>query len=399
MIDWMDDVVVVRGRVRVWGGACPTVANQRQTWRERWGLLLEVFDEAGARGVGEASPLPSFSRDTLEACRQALEAWCGALPLPVNMSYMVRPPAVMPLPPAARFAVESALLDLQGKRGDLPVPVTRLLCRELYGPIYVSKLLSGRRVDSLATQVRRGLAQNFCTFKLKLGGVGYVSEDVKLIERLRAAVPGGWRLRVDLNGGWNLEQWQRFHKVFEDAQVELVEDPVRVHELGHVLSSRVPIAIDEPLKREEDVPLLLRARCCSLWVLKPTVLGGFERCRQLRFLAQSQGIKTMVSHCFEGPVGLAAVRAVALLLGWAEHPAAHGADEAQASAPDAAKAAEELGPPARIDGFGGTLRWQDWYAQGVDLHPALTAFPPLPVPGGGAAELFPWEAGGLGVEP
>ncbi len=398
-MEFMEAWTAVRGQVQVWGGPCPQVGNRRQKWRERWGVLLEVFDEEGRRGLGEASPLPGFSRDTLEECRVALTAWCRALPMTVNMFYFQKPPAVLPLPPAARFAVETALLDLQGKRGDLPVPVTRLLCRELYGPIYVSKLLSGRRVDSLAAQVRRGLAQNFCTFKLKLGGVGYVTEDVKLIEGLRAAVPGGWRLRVDLNGGWSLEQWQRFHAVFEDAQVELVEDPVPVHELGHVVPSRVPIAIDEPLKHEEDVPLLLRARCCSLWVLKPTVLGGFERCRQLRVLAQSRGIQTIVSHCFEGPVGLAAVRAVALLLGGAEHPTAHGADEAQAPPPDAAGAAEELGPPARIDGFGGTVRWQACYAQGVDLHPALTAFPPLPVPGGGAAELFPWMAGGLGVEP
>ncbi|MFZ5785756.1 MAG: hypothetical protein ACOY3Y_04870, partial [Acidobacteriota bacterium] len=66
---------VVRHRLRRVGGEVPgEVGNRASTWRERHGVLLEVEDDGGARGVGEASPLPGYSPDTLEACEAALAA-------------------------------------------------------------------------------------------------------------------------------------------------------------------------------------------------------------------------------------------------------------------------------------------------------------------------------------
>lgn len=376
MIEWMDDVVVVRGKVRVWGGACPTVANQRQKWRERWGVLLEVFDEEGRRGVGEAAPLPGFSWESLEDCREALEAWCSALPLRATTGCRLDRYTAGATPAAAQFAVEMALLDLQGKRGQFQVPVTAYLRWPLHGPTFVSRLLHGRRLISLEAQVRRGLEEGFRTFKVKLGGVGYVNEDVRLVQKLRAAVPGEWRLRVDLNGGWNLEQWESFHRGFAAARVELVEDPVAAEWLPSLPPSAVPVAADEALKWEEMAEALAEAGTCSFWVLKPTLLGGFARCGRLHSLARARGIRCLVSHCFEGPVALAAVRAAALVLGGPPHP-------------DGRLFPETPWPQ----------HWQVCHADGVDLHPALTAFPALSLPGGGASTIEPWAEPGLGVEP
>lgn len=367
----------VRARVRVWGGKCPAVGNRRLTWRERYGVLLEVFDAEGHRGLGEASPLPGFSLDTLEQCHDALATWCRSLPRTVDMAHFANLPAAMPEPPAARFAVETALLDLQGKR-DPVVPVTRLLCREACQRVYVSRLLSGRRVDLLARQVRRGLEEGFFTFKLKVGGAASFEHDLRLVRRLREAVPGNWRLRLDANASWRLSEAPGFLEQLARWRIELVEDPVPAGELPDLPPGPIPVAADEALGEEETRRRLLRSPSCRLWVLKPTLLGGFQRCRDLQQQAREHGISCLFSHCFEGPVGLAAVRAVALWLRDARH----------ADAP-AGTAGGDLRAPTR----------EEVYAHGVDLHPALAAFPPLPVPGGGAARLEPaWEGGGLGVE-
>ena len=40
----------------------------------RDGFLVEVEDEAGLRGFGEATPLPSFGTEELAKCQQTLEA-------------------------------------------------------------------------------------------------------------------------------------------------------------------------------------------------------------------------------------------------------------------------------------------------------------------------------------
>lgn len=375
----MQEFRVVRGQVQVWGGSCPTVRNQRVTWRERWGVLLELFDEEGRRGWGEASPLPGFSLDTLEQCREALEAWCQTLPLTVNAFYFQKYPPVMPEPPAARFAVEMALLDLQGKHDggepDFQVPVTRLLCRELYDSVAVSKLLFGRRLGMLVEQVRRGLAAGFTTFKLKLGGPSYVQDDVHLVQRLREAVPGKWHLRVDLNLGWRVADCERFLGDLAEAGVEMVEDPVPAHDLAALRGAPLPIAADEPLKEPEWRLRLAASRAAQVWVLKPTVLGGFQRCREL-VTSVHPDIACIFSHCFEGPVALAAVRALALLF--------HGARRRSAG----------HNPPE-----GSSWDEDAYYAHGVDLHPALAAFPSWPVPGGGSPKYEQWHGGGLGVDP
>lgn len=367
----------MRARVRLWGGACPRVGNRRATWRERQGLLLEVFDQEGRRGVGEATPLPGFSGDSLEECQKALEAWCRALPLKVNMADFAGYPAVMPSPPAARFAVESALLDAQGKRGEPPVPVTGLFSSPRGGPIYVSKLLYESNFSSMVEQLRGGVTAGFHTFKLKVGGEGKFADDLRLVRDLRQAVPGSWRLRLDANGSWDLQHAPRYLEQLANWQVELVEDPVPPSQLPHLGAGPIPIAADEALKEERLHLPLLRSGSCQIWVLKPTLVGGFRRCRELSLLAKEFGVGTLFSHSFEGPVGLAAVRAVARLWGWAPQPRG-----------------DSFQPGSR-----GEVRRGDCLAHGVDLHPALAAFPPLAVPGGAAAELDRWEAGGLGVEP
>jgi hypothetical protein len=46
--------------------------NARRTWTERAAQLITLQSDDGTRGFGEASPLPGFSRDTLEECGAAL---------------------------------------------------------------------------------------------------------------------------------------------------------------------------------------------------------------------------------------------------------------------------------------------------------------------------------------
>src|SRR5262245_55237612 len=89
--------------------------------RSRRGLPLRLEDETGCWGQGEASPLPDYSPDTIEACRAELEAadWrevrsfedespAKALLAEVSGQLGLRAAA-------ARFAVETALLDLLGR--------------------------------------------------------------------------------------------------------------------------------------------------------------------------------------------------------------------------------------------------------------------------------------------
>ena len=101
---------VVASQVLVWERRSERVTGgAKGRWVTRNGSFLRLVDAAGRVGLGEASPLPGYSKEGLAACVEALQdvhAWCsdeGARE--VRLRHL----------PAAQFALESALVDLEAK--------------------------------------------------------------------------------------------------------------------------------------------------------------------------------------------------------------------------------------------------------------------------------------------
>src|ERR1700710_2318273 len=159
----------------------PPLENARGEWRERVTFQIVLHDAAGRDGRGEAASLPGYSRDSLEACEAALRA------IPAErlaaLSELTSPAALLQgasalVPrevPAARFALETALLDRLGQT--LGRPLWSLL-REALGerlgnappsPLELCVLLpSGPPALALGT-ARRHLGNGTRQFKIKIG--------------------------------------------------------------------------------------------------------------------------------------------------------------------------------------------------------------------------------------
>lgn len=324
---------VVAATVRAAGGQLPrAVANARTEWQERQGLLLDLTDEDGVRGLGEASPLPGYSPDTLAACRAGLEALAGALPLALDLA---SPPAAQlqaclePIPaelPAARMALETALLDLAGKR--LGTSVAALLGGPPGASVPLAALLPDGELGGQITNLERGLTAGLRTFKLKVGRPGRFAKELETIRALRCACPGEWSLRLDVNGAWGLDEARDHLAVLAGEHVELVEQPVAPELLFELTGSPVPLAADETVRLPRAVERLAASGACRAVVLKPMVLGGLLRCLDLARRARDAGMGVIVTHLFDGPVALAAACELALALdppplacGLAPHPA------------------------------------------------------------------------------
>ena len=103
----------------------PPASDSRRDWRERVTLLLIVEDAEGHVGLGEASPLPGYSPDTLDDAWGSLTRLLGAslgrgeLGAP-GSSQELRAVTGAVASPAARFALETALLDLWSKQRGEP---------------------------------------------------------------------------------------------------------------------------------------------------------------------------------------------------------------------------------------------------------------------------------------
>jgi hypothetical protein len=219
-------------------------------------LLVRV-----GRGLGEASPLPGYSPDTLADCRAALEGG--------------------PDTPAAEFARFAARLDDEGRRTGRPAHA----------------LLGARRdrlpLAALVTDLagaEGAVARGIAALKVKRA-------DWDLLPELRARWPA-IELRLDANGA------------AVDACALARFAPVYIEEGPPPYT-----ALDESLQRLDDaeVEARLAAGAVRALVLKPTTLGP-ARCFALARRAAAHRIPVTVTHTFDGPLALAAAAALALAL-------------------------------------------------------------------------------------
>lgn len=295
--------------------------NSRASWSGRRGLLLQLVDRSGAIGQGEASPLPGYSPDTLEDCErslcsldwQRLAAEFLAEPGPASLAEAL---ALLPESlPAARFALESALLELVAEQC-CSWQLLGLPAAPSDAPVPRSELLSADCPEQRLADGRSALARGVTGLKVKLGLEDFQVELAGL-SALRAGLGDDFALRLDANGGWSPAEARAKLNALAVLRPELVEEPVPWTQLGELAAAPVPLALDESLRDSACRTALAELAAAGLvqaLVLKPTVLGGAGACLQLAAEARSHGLDSCVTHCFEGPVAYAATMRVARLL-------------------------------------------------------------------------------------
>jgi len=300
----------------------------------REGLLLTLFDDAGRAGQGEASPLPGYSSETLDDCETALRLACADMSgwtFPGNvvgaLTHLLEGcDPILHAAPAARFALETALLDLLAQRAG--VGVRALLGAPTQGVVPRNASLGAALEGDLLQRARAALEAGASTVKVKVGAADFAAE-LSALRDLRGVLGARVRLRLDANGAWSPETVRARLGALAALAPEFVEEPVAGMGLLSLGEMPVPWAVDESLRLPEVVAALLgddpRPRQgCTAVVLKPTTLGGLLTALALGRRAASRGLRVVVTHCFDGPVALAAACELALAFG--PHSLACGLD-------------------------------------------------------------------------
>ena len=266
------------------------------TYDMREGFVV-LAHEGGLTGRGEAAPLPELGTETLAQCADEL-----------RRASLTQLPAT----PAARHAVELALLDLRAQRAGMPLAV--LLDARARREVPVSALLSARTMPELAREAQRAVAEGFATLKLKVG----LTDDFARAAVVRDAVGPLVKLRLDANGAWSRAlALRRLHELAA-LGIELCEQPTE-DLLGLRGETPVPIAADELLVRDERAAL----DRADIVVLKPMLLGGLLPALRLGREALGRGLQVVVTTSLDGAIGRAgAAHLAAALLADGPQPAA-----------------------------------------------------------------------------
>ncbi|HSR25719.1 MAG TPA: o-succinylbenzoate synthase, partial [Candidatus Eisenbacteria bacterium] len=154
------------------------------------------------------------------------------------------------------------------------------------------------------------------TAKVKVAEPGQTeADDLARVEAVRDALGPGGRLRVDVNGLWDVDTAVRRIAALDRAAggLEYVEQPCRtVEELAAVRRRvDVPVAADESIRRAEDPLRVARLEAADVAVLKVQPIGGVRACLRV---AEQIGLPVVVSSALETSVGIAAGLALAAAL-------------------------------------------------------------------------------------
>lgn len=146
------------------------------------------------------------------------------------------------------------------------------------------------------------------TVKVKVAERGQtLADDVARVQAVRSRLGPAGRIRVDANGGWNVDEAEHAAHALAPYDLEYVEQPcATVDELAELRSRlhdwQIPIAADESVRKAADPLLVAREGAADLLVVKAAPLGGIAAA--LRIVAAA-GLPAIVSSALDTSVGLA----------------------------------------------------------------------------------------------
>lgn len=309
---------------------------------QRRSVLLELRDEAGRAGFGEAAPWPGFGTESDQQAADRLSEIAARI-RGADISSADDLEERLAGASAARAALAGALCDLQARATGQPLAkylawLARATNRPPLDEVAVHALLTGREPWTLREEAARACAAGFRAIKLKLGA-GPIADDVERARAARDGAGAATALRGDANGAWDEAGATAALEALAPFGFEYVEQPLPAGEIAGLANLRrrspVRIAADESVATAEGAQRLIGSGAVDVVILKPATLGGPLRALQIAALARSAGMQVVFSHAFESAVGARHVLHCAAA--WGEVGVVHGLGTAGLFAQDLAE--------------------------------------------------------------
>lgn len=268
----------------------------------REGVLVQLKDDNGRRGIGEASPMPEIDGGTVADVTALLERHGAAL---LNDSVLDLGDG--PGTAALRCALDVATLDLRGKAAGCPV--ASLLSEQPAPWVQVNAVIGGGPPADVAAYGQQAMEAGYSVLKLKVG-LASLEEDTARVAALRDACPEA-TIRLDANCAWDEQTTLRAFDALYQHRIELLEQPTAPDDIEALARIRdqapMRIAADESVDTPDRFERLLELRAVDLVVLKPMFLGGITAAIALAERAAQHSIGAFATTTFDSSIGIAAV--------------------------------------------------------------------------------------------
>ncbi|WP_018751131.1 mandelate racemase/muconate lactonizing enzyme family protein [Paenibacillus sanguinis] len=277
-------------------------------------VLVKVETDEGIIGYGEGSGatfVTGESADTiLHAVQLLKEQLVGCDPYAIDSIHSIMDRTLVHNG-AAKAAIDIALYDIMSQYAKLP------LYRFLGGVVNrmeTDKTIGIADPSQMAQEALSLVEQGFRQIKVKAGL--NPDDDMEAIRRIREAVGGAIRLKVDANQGWSVGDALRVIRDYAEHGVEAVEQPVPywdVDGLSYIRSkSPLQIMADESCFTPQDAMNLIKKEAVDLINIKLMKCGGLYKALQINAIAEAAGLSCMLGCMVESRLGISAGAALVM---------------------------------------------------------------------------------------
>ena len=278
-------------------------------------VIVRLTDADGVQGIGEGTTIGglSYGPESPESIKSAIDTYivpiletCDLSQVGATMAKIARNVRDNHF---AKCAVESALLDMAGKR--LGVPASELIgggrVRESLPVAWT--LASGDTARDIAEGEEMLALRRHNIFKLKIGKRA-VRDDVAHVGAICKALAGRVSIRVDVNQNWSEDQAKLGMAMLHDVGCDLVEQPIAGDDIAAMArlshAQTVPLMADEALHGPRSALRLAAAGGAGVFALKIAQSGGLFAAAEVAAIGQAAGIGLYGGTMLEGGIGTAA---------------------------------------------------------------------------------------------
>lgn len=243
--------------------------------QEKKGILLYAKTQEGKEAWSEVSPLPGFSKETLDDAQKQIEDLSKEI-----FAFDVKSISRRKLYPSVEFGLDSLFYAL---KHTFDLSISYPVCALLTGTF--------RQVQDQLPILLEGGYQHV---KLKVSNLT-ADEAHFIIGQLLGKVS----LKIDVNRAWNLNRALSFFSRYPIDAFEYIEEPV-----DHIKDLSLfpyPIALDESLREGMGFPLLPQIKAL---IVKPMLTGGLRSLQKVVDLSKSINAQLVLSSSYESGVGL-----------------------------------------------------------------------------------------------
>ena len=160
----------------------------------------------------------------------------------------------------------------------------------------VNGLISHVEPSQVAAAAADLVADGTSAIKLKVAAVDPTT-DLARVAAARSAIGDDIELRLDANGGWDVDTAIATLRAMADHDVSFCEEPTPgIDGIAAVgAAGVVPVAVDESAVTLDDIAIALRTEAISVVVIKPQALGGPDMAMAAAALLEEFGADGVVT--------------------------------------------------------------------------------------------------------